>query len=141
MKVRSQSSSIPTKRSKLPSRTPQKVCTVRRAVAELMRHGEERNAAGMARFALRVDAKPAWVKAFSWLGGKQEFEKRAGFALAAYLGIHDRSAPDPPFRKFLRAIEREARDERNFVRNAVHWTLGNMGKTKAKAKPNRNCSG
>jgi len=77
---------------------------------------------------LFVDAKPAWKKAFAWSKRKKEFEKRAGFALAAYLAVHDKEAGDTPFRKYLEAIEREARDERNFVKKAVNWALRNIGK-------------
>jgi 3-methyladenine DNA glycosylase AlkD len=77
---------------------------------------------------LFVDAKPAWEKAFSWTSRNREFEKRAGFALAAYLAIHVKTASDAAFRKFLKAIEREARDERNFVKKAVNWALRNIGK-------------
>jgi 3-methyladenine DNA glycosylase AlkD len=77
---------------------------------------------------LFVDAKPAWEKAFQWSRRKREFEKRAGFALAAFLAIHDKAATDAPFRKYLGAIEQEAWDERNFVRKAVNWALRNIGK-------------
>jgi 3-methyladenine DNA glycosylase AlkD len=77
---------------------------------------------------LFVDAKLAWSKANAWTKRKREFEKRAGFALAAYLAIHDKKAKDAAFRTFLRAIEREAWDERNFVKKAVYWTLRNIGK-------------
>jgi 3-methyladenine DNA glycosylase AlkD len=37
-------------------------------------------------------------------------------------------ASDARFLQFLRVIEREAHDERNFVRKAVNWTLRNIGK-------------
>lgn len=77
---------------------------------------------------LFVDAKPAWKKAFAWSTRKNEFEKRAGFALAAYLAVHDKAALDVRFHRFLRVIEREAWDERNFVRKAVNWALRNIGK-------------
>jgi 3-methyladenine DNA glycosylase AlkD len=77
---------------------------------------------------LFVFAKPAWSKAFEWAGRKREFEKRAGFALAAYLAIHDKAAPDTPYLRFLEKIEREAWDERNFVKKAVNWALRNIGK-------------
>jgi 3-methyladenine DNA glycosylase AlkD len=77
---------------------------------------------------LFVFAAPAWKKAFAWTNRKAEFEKRAGFALAAYLAVHDKSAADAPFRKFLSVIEREAWDDRNFVRKAVNWALRNIGK-------------
>lgn len=73
-------------------------------------------------------AKLAWEKAFAWSRRKREFEKRAGFALAAYLAIHDKSAGDERFEKYLKVIEREAWDERNFVRKAVNWALRNIGK-------------
>ncbi len=206
MKGRSQSSSIPPRRSRAKQNEADggREWTVRRAVAELMHHGEKRNIEGMARFGIRsericgvskpkmdeiarrigknhalglklwetgihdarllgmlisepqsvtaaqmerwvrdfdnwdvcdgtcchlfVDAKPAWAKAFSWSARRKEFEKRAGFALAAYLAIHDKSAADAPFCRFLKVIERESWDERNFVRKAVNWALRNIGK-------------
>jgi 3-methyladenine DNA glycosylase AlkD len=77
---------------------------------------------------LFVFAKPAWQKAHSWGRRKKEFEKRAGFALAAFLACHDKEAPDAEFKKYLEVIEREAWDERNFVRKAVNWALRNIGK-------------
>jgi len=77
---------------------------------------------------LFVDAKPAWKKAFAWSKRKKEFEKRAGFALAAYLAVHDKAASDARFKEFLKDIERESWDERNFVRKAVNWSLRNIGK-------------
>jgi 3-methyladenine DNA glycosylase AlkD len=77
---------------------------------------------------LFAGSKPAWKKAFEWGSRKKEFEKRAGFALAAYLAVHDKAAADAPFLKYLRVIEREAWDDRNFVRKAVNWALRNIGK-------------
>jgi 3-methyladenine DNA glycosylase AlkD len=81
---------------------------------------------------LFVFAEPAWVKAFAWSGRQKEFEKRAGFALAAYLAVHDKAAPDAAFQQYLKVIEREAEDERNFVRKAVNWALRNIGKRNIK---------
>ena len=72
--------------------------------------------------------RPAWKKAFEWTRRKKEFEKRAGFALAAFLVVHDKRAADASYRKFLKVIEREAWDERNFVRKAVNWALRCIGK-------------
>jgi len=215
MKAQSRSSSIPTKRSKRPPENAKgsEVWTVRRAVAELMRHGDRRNVEGMARFGIRakkicgvskpqldeiarrigknhdlgrelwetgihdarllgmlisdsyqvtslqmdrwvrdfanwdvcdgtcchlfVDATPAWTKAFEWTRRRNEFEKRAGFALAAFLAIHDKEASDAPFRRFLKSIEREAWDDRNFVRKAVNWALRNIGNLQASATAER----
>jgi 3-methyladenine DNA glycosylase AlkD len=77
---------------------------------------------------LFVGAPLAWKKAFAWSRRKKEFEKRAGFALAAFLAVHDKSADDTIFRSFLKVIERESWDDRNFVRKAVNWALRNIGK-------------
>jgi 3-methyladenine DNA glycosylase AlkD len=71
---------------------------------------------------------PAWEKAVAWTEREQEFQKRAGFALVAYLAYRDKSLPDAAFLRFLKVIEREAGDERNFVRKAVNWALRNIGK-------------
>ena len=73
-------------------------------------------------------AAPAWGKALRWTRRKNEFEKRAGFAMIAYLAVHDRVAEDARFGPCLEAIEREAWDDRNFVRKAVNWALRNIGK-------------
>lgn len=73
-------------------------------------------------------AEPAWEMAREWTGRKAEFEKRAGFALAAYLACHDKKAPDSKFREYLKLIEGEAWDDRNFVRKAANWALRNIGK-------------
>ena len=77
---------------------------------------------------LFVFAAPAWRKAFEWTRRKKEFEKRAGFALGAFLAVHDKRATDAGYRKFLKVIEREAWDDRNFVRKAVNWALRCIGK-------------
>ena len=72
--------------------------------------------------------KPAWSKAAAWSRRREEFAKRAAFSLMAYLSYKDKAAPDARFTRFLRVIEREAYDERNFVRKAVNWALRNIGK-------------
>jgi 3-methyladenine DNA glycosylase AlkD len=77
---------------------------------------------------LFVFAKPAWEKAVDWSTRENEFEKRAGFALVAYLAYRDKAASDRPFIDYLKVIEREARDGRNFVRKAVNWALRSIGK-------------
>jgi 3-methyladenine DNA glycosylase AlkD len=70
----------------------------------------------------------AWKKAHAWSTRKPEFEKRAAFSLAAYLSYRDKSATNAQFFEFLRIIEREAYDERNFVKKAVNWALRQIGK-------------
>jgi 3-methyladenine DNA glycosylase AlkD len=77
---------------------------------------------------LFVFAAPAWKKAVAWSRRDAEFIKRAGFALMAYLAYRDKQAADEKFRSLLPIIEREARDERNFVKKAVNWALRNIGK-------------
>jgi len=73
-------------------------------------------------------AKPAWSKAAAWSRRPEEFVKRASFSLIAYLTYKDEAAPNARFVRFLRVIEREAHDERNFVKKAVNWALRNIGK-------------
>jgi 3-methyladenine DNA glycosylase AlkD len=77
---------------------------------------------------LYAAAAPAWSKIDAWSRRPEEFVKRAAFSLAAYLSYKDKEAPDARFEKLLRVIEREAQDERNFVRKAVNWALRNIGK-------------
>ena len=77
---------------------------------------------------LFVFAGPAWKKALVWCRRKEEFVKRAGFALMAYLAYRDKEATDAQFRRMLPLIGREAHDDRNFVRKAVNWALRNIGK-------------
>ena len=76
-----------------------------------------------------VDRTPyAYEAAATWAGRRQEFVKRAGFALMAELAVHDKQAPDDRFLAFIPLIERHAMDQRNFVRKAVNWALREIGK-------------
>ena len=77
---------------------------------------------------LYAPAKPAWTKVDLWSTRTPEYEKRAAFSLLAYLSYKDREASDERFIAALGLIEREAGDERNFVRKAVNWALRNIGK-------------
>jgi 3-methyladenine DNA glycosylase AlkD len=70
----------------------------------------------------------AWDKVAKWSGRREEFVKRAAFALIASLAVHDKSAHDAPFAESLLFIERAADDERNFVKKAVNWALRSVGK-------------
>ena len=210
MKVRSRSSSIPTKRSKakFAPKNARAQWNCARALRELRALGEQRNIDGMARFGIHakvvygvakpkmdelarrigknhdlalelwatgvhdarilagmidepgsvsasqmecwvrdfdnwdvcdgtcchlfVFAAPAWAKAVEWSCRKKEFEKRAGFALMAYLAYRDKSAPDAKYQRLLSIIRQEAHDERNFVRKAVNWALRQIGKRNLK---------
>jgi 3-methyladenine DNA glycosylase AlkD len=70
----------------------------------------------------------AWKKVTAWAPRREEFVRRASFALLASLSVHDKKAADAPFEKGLRLIERAAPDERNFVKKAVNWALRSVGK-------------
>ena len=74
----------------------------------------------------------AYRKAIEWSRRKEEFVKRAGFALMASLALHDKAAPDAKFLRFLPVIKRQANDDRNFVRKAVNWALRQIGKRNLK---------
>lgn len=70
----------------------------------------------------------SWKKAFEWSSRKEEFVKRAGFALMAILAVHDKEALDRNFLQFFPLIKRESVDGRNYVRKAVNWALRQIGK-------------
>lgn len=70
----------------------------------------------------------AVVKALEYSSSEQEFVKRAGFVMMAEMAVHDKKAGDDVFIQFFPIIEREAWDERNFVKKAVNWALRQIGK-------------
>jgi 3-methyladenine DNA glycosylase AlkD len=70
----------------------------------------------------------AWGKVRQWARRKEEFVKRAAFALLWGLTVHDKHAGDEPFLEGLRLVERAAGDERNFVKKAVNMALRAIGK-------------
>ncbi|TAH38744.1 MAG: DNA alkylation repair protein [Planctomycetota bacterium] len=72
----------------------------------------------------------AFAKVAQWARRKNEFQKRAGFALLACVALHDRDAEDASFLRCLPLIERGAKDERNFVKKGVSWALRAVGRRK-----------
>ena len=70
----------------------------------------------------------AWAKVAQWSTRRDEFEKRTAFALLWSLTVHDKSAGDELFKQGLALIEREAGDERNFVKKATNMALRAIGK-------------
>ena len=70
----------------------------------------------------------AWTKINEWSRRREEFVKRAAFALIASVALHDKKAPDAPFLRALTLIEREAPDDRNFVKKGVSWGLRVLGR-------------
>ncbi|MBU1102242.1 DNA alkylation repair protein [Patescibacteria group bacterium] len=70
----------------------------------------------------------AFKKCVQWVKNKDEFIRRAGFALMACLAFKDKQAEDKKFIQFFPLIKKYATDERNYVRKAVNWALRQIGK-------------
>ena len=70
----------------------------------------------------------AWAKVAEWSSRQKEFEKRTAFALLWSLSVHDKRAGNDAFVAGLALIEREAGDDRNFVKKAVNMALRAIGK-------------
>lgn len=70
----------------------------------------------------------AYKKAMEWASNEKEFIKRAGFAMMAALAVHDKKAKDEMFMAFFAFVEKEAWDDRNFVKKAANWALRQIGK-------------
>lgn len=70
----------------------------------------------------------AWAKVDDWSSRDNEFEKRTAFALLWSLSVHDKRAGNDAFVRGLELIEREAGDDRNFVKKAVNMALRAIGK-------------
>ncbi|WP_254510878.1 DNA alkylation repair protein [Anatilimnocola floriformis] len=79
-------------------------------------------------FALFDRAPEAWTKVNEWATRKEEFVKRAAFALLASLVLHVKHLDDEHFAAGLQLIENAAEDERNFVKKGVNWALRTIGK-------------
>jgi 3-methyladenine DNA glycosylase AlkD len=69
----------------------------------------------------------AWAKVAPWTKRREEFVKRAGFALLACLALHSKGGDSAPFLRALALIEDGAADERNFVKKGVSWALRAIG--------------
>lgn len=61
-----------------------------------------------------------------WARAKDEFIKRAAFALLACTALHGRG-DDAEFLAALPLVERAATDDRNFVKKGVSWALRAIG--------------
>ena len=70
----------------------------------------------------------AWRKVDQWSRRRDEFVRRAAFALLASIALHDKRTGDAPFLRTLPLIERAAADERNFVKKGVSWALRSVGR-------------
>lgn len=67
-------------------------------------------------------------KIIEWSERDEEFIKRAGIVLIAWLAVHDKKASDDEIAEFLPLLEKHAGDGRNFVKKAVNWSLRQVGK-------------
>lgn len=70
-------------------------------------------------------------QALVWSERGEEFVKRAGFVLMAQVAGKDKAAPVALFQRYLDRAEREASDERNFVKKAVNWAIREIGQRSA----------
>ena len=70
----------------------------------------------------------AWKKLGPWSRRREEFVKRAAFALLAGLALHDKKADDAAFLAALALVEPAAVDDRNFVKKGVSWGLRVLGR-------------
>ena len=70
----------------------------------------------------------AWKKVVQWSKRREEFQKRAAFALLACLGVHDKAARNEQFIDCLSLIEKASTDERNFVKKGVSWAFRVIGR-------------
>ncbi len=67
-------------------------------------------------------------KVLEYSKNEAEFVKRCGFVLMATAAVHLKKEPNQTFVDFLPIIEREAADQRNFVKKAISWALRQIGK-------------
>jgi 3-methyladenine DNA glycosylase AlkD len=72
----------------------------------------------------------AWAQIVSWSKHRDEFVKRAAFALLASVTLHGHGA-EADLLRALPLIERAAGDERNFVKKGVSWALRAIGLQKS----------
>jgi 3-methyladenine DNA glycosylase AlkD len=70
----------------------------------------------------------AYEKVKEWSIRKEEFVRRAAFALMACLAVHDKAASNRNFQRFFPLIKFSATDSRNYVKKAVNWALRQIGK-------------
>jgi 3-methyladenine DNA glycosylase AlkD len=67
-------------------------------------------------------------KVLQYTTAEAEYVKRCGFVLMAEAAVHLKKEPNQTFINFLPIIEREAGDQRNFVKKAINWALRQIGK-------------
>jgi 3-methyladenine DNA glycosylase AlkD len=76
-----------------------------------------------------------WEKVNEWSGRKEEFVKRAAFALMASLTLSSIKANNESYIPFFKIIYEQSDDERNMVKKAVNWALRQIGKRNRTLNP------
>jgi 3-methyladenine DNA glycosylase AlkD len=79
-------------------------------------------------FALFDRTPHAWSKVEKWASSRNEYVKRAAFALLWGLTVHDKTSGDAPFHRGLALIAGAADDDRLYVKKAVDMALRAIGK-------------
>lgn len=74
----------------------------------------------------------AFAKVEQWARLKDEFGRRAAFALLASMALHGHGN-EADFRRGLALVEAAATDERNFVKKGVNWALRAIGQKRSPA--------
>ena len=82
-------------------------------------------------FALFDRTPHAWTKVTAWSRKRDEYVRRAAFALLWGLSVHDRKVGDAGFINGLTLVEQAATDERLYVKKAVNMALRAIGKRNA----------
>ena len=78
-------------------------------------------------FALWVRTPHAFAKIKKWATSRDEYVKRASFALLASMALKHKESTDADYLRSLPLMEKAASDERNFVKKAVSWALRGIG--------------
>jgi len=79
-------------------------------------------------FALWVRTPHAFAKIKKWATSRDEYVKRASFALLASMALKHKESSDADYLRLLPLMEKAASDERNFVKKAVSWALRGVGR-------------
>ena len=78
-------------------------------------------------FVLWYDTPHAFAKVRKWASHRDEFVRRAAFALLASIALKDKTTGDAQFLRTLAFVGKAATDERNFVKKGVNWALRGIG--------------
>lgn len=63
---------------------------------------------------------------FIWCDAEEEFVKRTAFSLIAVLAVHNKNSS---FDEYFEIIKEGSKDNRNFVKKSVNWSLRQIGKS------------